>query len=74
VAYDAAGEQEARAHALGLEPRVSREQILSGVARGENPEDVLHGEAVPANDRFSAEDLRIDRDPAEQIRSRIVVH
>jgi hypothetical protein len=62
-----AGVDEARLDIFGFEPRITLENGLGAIARGKHPEDMLHGQPMPADDRLPAEDLRVYRDPSEKL-------
>ena len=47
---DTSSIEKAGADVFRLEPRVALENDLGSVAGGQHPKDMLHGEAMPADD------------------------
>lgn len=66
MAEKSASEHQAGLDILSLEPRVAFEESLDRIARREHAEDVLHGEATPANDRLATEYFGIDGDSVQE--------
>lgn len=66
MAEKSASEHQAGLDVLPLEPGVAFEESLDRIARREHAENVLHGEATPANDRLATEDFGIDGDSLQK--------
>ena len=62
-----AGVSEAREHVLALEPWIGPQQVIDAVPRGQHAEHMLDRQPPAADDRLSAEDLRIDGDALEKV-------
>ena len=61
---------EAREKVIALEPRISGEDRLHAVPRGEHGKHVFDSQAPAADDRLATENLRVTGDSIEQVRVR----
>ena len=66
VAHEAPGVEQTGANVLDLQPRIAFENRFHGIAGREHAQDVLDREPSAANNRFAAENLRIERDPFQE--------
>ena len=64
---DSASIRKAGQNVFRLEPRIGLQQIVLRVPGRELSEDVLHGEAMPTNDRLAAKDPRVECDPLKKL-------
>ena len=66
ISHQAHRVDEACLDVLRLEPRVRGQDSLRPIPGGEHPEDMLHGQPAPAEDRLLAEDLGIHGDAPKE--------
>lgn len=58
---------ETRLNVLGLQPRIAFANGLRRVTGGKHSQDVLDGKPMPANNRLSGKDPRIDADALKKL-------
>lgn len=54
---------ESREDVSAFQPGITLKQCFRSIARRKHSKDMLHRQAMPADDRFAAENFRIERNP-----------
>jgi hypothetical protein len=69
--HDPPSVEQTSPHVFHFEPRIAFENCLEGVPGREHPQNMLHRQPPPTNNRFTAEDPRVDCDSFEKF---VLVH